>query len=347
LSITKGRYNTAIGFQALPTDDVGDRSTAVGYAALYSQNSDSDNEVTGNTGLGFYAGLYNVTGQNNTYVGYNAGTGASGQSNSNNTAVGMHALVSITTGGYNTVLGGLAGNAINTGSNNVMLGYSAGTHGVDTSDGFKNVLIGSYSDTSATGSENQIAIGYDCSGQANNSVTLGNADVTAVYMSSDSQALVHSAGIQFAGTQVANAGANVLDDYEEGEHTPVLTDSQGDVTSIAMNASYNTLQYTKIGREVHVSGFIVVSSFSGSWESDGVFRMTLPFDCADLTDTYKSVGQAGVHAIDATAGHDYFWLITEGSANATLQTNVDNTSQGYGQPASTGQFAISITYIVA
>jgi hypothetical protein len=62
-------------------------------------------------------------------------------------------------------------------------------------DGIKNVIIGNYADTSAEDSENQIAIGYDCSGVADNSVALGNGDVTAVYMGDESQATVHCAAV--------------------------------------------------------------------------------------------------------------------------------------------------------
>jgi len=45
---------------------------------------------------------------------------------------------------------------------------------------------------------NQTVVGYDATGQANNSVTLGNADVTAVYMGEDAGATVHAAGITSA-----------------------------------------------------------------------------------------------------------------------------------------------------
>jgi len=41
-------------------------------------------------------------------------------------------------------------------------------------------------------------IGYGASGQADNSVTLGNADVTAVYMSQDAGATIHAAGVTSA-----------------------------------------------------------------------------------------------------------------------------------------------------
>jgi len=63
------------------------------------------------------------------------------------------------------------------------------------------VIIGSEASPSAdTGTENQIVIGYGGTGQANNSVTLGNADVTAVYMAQDQGATVYAAGIDITGS---------------------------------------------------------------------------------------------------------------------------------------------------
>ena len=48
--------------------------------------------------------------------------------------------------------------------------------------GSQNVLIGASTDPSAADATNQTVIGYNSTGQADNSVTLGNADVTAVYI---------------------------------------------------------------------------------------------------------------------------------------------------------------------
>jgi len=64
--------------------------------------------------------------------------------------------------------------------------------------GSNNVVIGSGSDPSAADGSNQIVVGYGATGQANNSVTLGNADVTAVYMAQDAGATIHAAGITSA-----------------------------------------------------------------------------------------------------------------------------------------------------
>ena len=75
--------------------------------------------------------------------------------------------------------------------NNVIIGTDAGdVINDDAADG--NVIIGHDADPSSSAGTNQIVIGQATTGQANNSVTLGNADVTAVYMASDSGATVHA-----------------------------------------------------------------------------------------------------------------------------------------------------------
>jgi hypothetical protein len=77
-------------------------------------------------------------------------------------------------------------------------------------------------------------------------------------------------GITFPATQSASSDANTLDDYEEGTWTPVLSYSGGTPpTYITQNA-----KYTKIGRVVHLTGYISVSNAG----SGTLLRVTgLPF----------------------------------------------------------------------
>ncbi len=66
--------------------------------------------------------------------------------------------------------------------------------------------------------------------------------------------------ISFPATQVSDAGANVLDDYEEGTWTAAFT--AGTSGTITINNSYKTGSYTKIGRQVTLTGYLIVSSVS-------------------------------------------------------------------------------------
>ena len=64
-------------------------------------------------------------------------------------------------------------------------------------------------------------------------------------------------GLQFPATQVADSGANVLDDYEEGTWTPVLggaTSETGQVYGVQVG------EYVKIGKIVWCSFFIELST---------------------------------------------------------------------------------------
>jgi len=78
-------------------------------------------------------------------------------------------------GTNNTAIGKDSGGVISTGNNNVILGYN--------------------SDVSGSSGSNQIVIGASTTGQADNSVVLGNASVTAVYMAQDGDAVVYAGGI--------------------------------------------------------------------------------------------------------------------------------------------------------
>jgi hypothetical protein len=72
------------------------------------------------------------------------------------------------------------------------------------------------------------------------------------------------AGITFPATQSASTDANTLDDYEEGTWTPVIGGESG-----ATGQTYTVQKgiYTKIGRNVTISGYITLTNkgtFSGS-----------------------------------------------------------------------------------
>ena len=146
-------YNVAVGTTALDAVTTGDSNTALGYNALTA----------------------NLAGNRNTAVGTNALK--SNTSGITNVALGSSALESNTTANSNTAVGHASSFKLNSGQNNVTLGYEASKNMTNAND---NVIIGSGANPSAdTGTANQIVLGKDATGQADNSVTLGNADVTA------------------------------------------------------------------------------------------------------------------------------------------------------------------------
>ena len=296
-SLTSGDENVAVGYEALKTTATGEHNTAVGFQALKSATDGGDN---------------------NTAIGRKALTSVSGSSGDGNTAVGSNSGLDLV-GGYN----------------NTSVGYSAGSN---LTGGNSCTALGYNADYSGTGAVNETVIGSGATGQADNSVTLGNADVTKLYIAPDcgtsaTQSIVFKdtggeqgqvvydhgneqfqfyvggaikariesggaiyldgGGIKFPASQVAHADANTMDDYEEGEYNPTLTGSSSG--SLGMNTSFDTLSYTKIGRQCTVTGMLHITSDSSL---NGELNISLPFAVAGTTETSdNSVGACGFAGI--------------------------------------------------
>jgi len=66
-------------------------------------------------------------------------------------------------------------------------------------------------------------------------------------------------GVTFPATQSASTDANTLDDYEEGTWTPSWTVGAGSFTVSSTSAAY-----VKIGKTIHIFGFVAISAASGA-----------------------------------------------------------------------------------
>ncbi|MBK6484957.1 MAG: hypothetical protein IPG01_17930 [Chitinophagaceae bacterium] len=111
------KTNTAIGFEVLKNNTVGNYNTAGGYYSLSNNTSGNFN-----TAFGDYTLFNNSTGNANTAVGNYSLFSNTGF---NNTAMGNYALFSNTTGGSNTAVGNYSMFSNTTGSNNTVIGYQA------------------------------------------------------------------------------------------------------------------------------------------------------------------------------------------------------------------------------
>jgi len=177
-SITGGDDNTAVGFEALQNKTTTSRTTAVGSKALWNSSGND------NTAVGYQASYANSSGQFNVAIGSEALY--SNLTSSQNLAIGRRALYSMTSSGqYNTAIGYYAGMDGN--SNTAITG------------GDNNVLIGHQSGVDNANAQNRIVIGQGARGLADDSVVLGNTDVTAVYMAQDSGATVYAGGLNLSG----------------------------------------------------------------------------------------------------------------------------------------------------
>lgn len=155
-SNTVGNYNTADGLDALHGNTTGSNSTAIGTNALLMNQGTSNGNQSDNTAVGAYALQEDMNGSQNTAVGAYALFTLPNMSNFNNTAVGYGALEN-PEGSYNTSVG--AGSQAN-GEVNTAIGYGAST---------------------ASGTANATALGYDAMATQNNSIQLGNTNVTTIF----------------------------------------------------------------------------------------------------------------------------------------------------------------------
>jgi len=137
--------------------------------------------------------------------------------------------------------------------------------------------------------------------------------------------LASGQGIDFAATSDSNAGlsSELFDDYEEGIYNPTLTCSTSG--SYGLNASYDTLAYTKFGRLVNVIGRVNVTSESSP---NGTLKLSLPTTVANLAELAGDgffpmiISAHGDGGIESPC-----WYITGGATTADLYNYTDAGAQ--------------------
>ena len=122
---------------------------------------------------------------------------------------------------------------------------------------------------------------------------------------------VTGGAISFPATQVASAGANDLDDYEEGSWTPTITATSGTFTTVSATGSY-----TKVGRAVVIRVSITITTVGTA--SGGVV-FTLPFT-ANSTGGWVCAGR------ENNSTGKMLQALIAGSATTATAFNYDNTS---------------------
>lgn len=138
------------------------------------------------------------------------------------------------------------------------------------------------------------------------SITSGFGAIAATTGAFSGILSVNGGQIAFPATEVASAGANILDDYEEGTFTPLVQDN----TFADESQAYTTQvgRYVKIGRLCFFTLVVEMSSLGSLNTTQDVFIAGFPFAFADesgigagfLEDSFV-VGAASGLAI--TAGH--------------------------------------------
>jgi hypothetical protein len=138
------------------------------------------------------------------------------------------------------------------------------------------------------------------------------------------------AGITFPATQSASTDANTLDDYEEGTWTATMTP----LTSGTITLSAATGSYTKIGRQVTVTG-----QFNTSAVSSPIGRLRIggfPFTVASGTQFESRavvgvVGGVAIIAIDSwvPSGGTFIDIYPTGTTTDTYASNIDASTSVY------------------
>jgi hypothetical protein len=144
-------------------------------------------------------------------------------------------------------------------------------------------------------------------------------------------------GIDFSADPSApGMTSELLDDYEEGAYTPVITFGNA---SAGQSYGLQTGRYTKIGRVVTVQVSLI---FTNKGTSTGTARITLPFAVADAI-TPASFQFVAVSHTGFMQG-----FASTGGTTIQLQTNTDAGSTGnldHANFVDTSRVYMSMTYI--
>jgi hypothetical protein len=232
-SITVGRgggnlsTNTAVGLSALQANISGYNNTAVGYHALLG------NTGSNNTAIGYNALAFNTSGVQNTAIG--AETLSNNQTGNNNLALGLQSLTANSSGSSNVSIGPGSMYSNTLGSSNVAIGQNAL---LQHTIGQNNVAIGA-------------SAGVDLSGNSHFNTFLGAyTDASSIAITySNSTALGYKAKID-ASNQIVLGGQNASGYYPSvyipgsyvgiGKYSPsgmYALDVSGNVNATSVNTT--------------------------------------------------------------------------------------------------------------
>jgi hypothetical protein len=146
------------------------------------------------------------------------------------------------------------------------------------------------------------------------------------------------------GEVTSATASNLLDDYEEGDH--VISTHYAGSGSWNTTDSNDTLQYTKIGRLVHVSGRVDVDTYSSA---SGIGYIDAPFTPSSGSETSgDSTGLLRVAGSNGKNVGDFNVQVYEGLARLYFDLNDANILNNAALAAfdSSMNIYMSITYHV-
>ena len=260
--------NTAIGKLSLNKTKEGFQNTAVGSESLLSNITAHNNTAVGfksleksvglyNTSLGALTGKTLINGKSNVIIGKEADV--SKKDAKNQIIIGANAKgvddnsVTLGNNNVNNVFMSEAKNAnLHCGVLNIYNDKGEKSYSLPDSDGNANQVLqtdgngnlswkndnkvsslNDLSDCKVDNSINQIVIGEGATSTFNNSVTLGNSDVSSVYMSQDSGATVFCKGL----TNTAGNGLQLLTNSNTNEKILIKNQQGAAADSIKLESS--------------------------------------------------------------------------------------------------------------
>jgi len=281
-------HNTAVGHNAMQGNATGTDNTAIGHQSAFSG---TNNMTSGdnNTFIGSLSTPSSATPTNQTVIGYNAVGQADnsvtlGDSNvtdvymAQDSGAKVHAGEASFTGDVTVssdiIHAGDTDNKIKFEANKVTLSNTVGTIvSTPTSGGISSLYVTAIHPgntdvykiggmqaqipTSAWLSANVKLLGPALTGYGTGIEYLKFETDGTNKFSTFSSVVNANSGINFPDSQVASSDANTLDDYEEGDWTPVITFG-GNSNNIAYGTQAG--KYTKVGRVIHCTCEIILTN---------------------------------------------------------------------------------------
>jgi len=195
-----------------------------------------------------------------------------------------------------------------------------------------NAATGANPVISATGSDTNIGITLTPKGTGNAVLTSGNFVPSTA-----------AKGVNFtANTPAAGMTSQLLNWYEEGAYTATMSPTTSG--SITLAGTHNTLKYTRIGRQVTVTGMLMVSSVGAPV---GAININLPFAAASENSS-NSAASLFVNGSNGPLSADFIGFVGAGTSTLQIYLGDGNFVQSDSADAmqANTQVTISATYFV-
>ena len=162
----------------------------------------------------------------------------------------------------------------------------------------------------------------------------------------DALAFSSGNGVSFAATSDGTTmSSELLDDYEEGSFTATMSNS------VTLDSSFQTLHYTKIGRQVHVHGNLRISDSNGG---SALVVNNLPFTSQNATNaisTTTTLSLSNFNVPMVTSGTndtvDFYGELGVNSTSLNFLQSRDNNNTIILGGDNDGFFTFGITYFTA